>query len=188
VIIIRLLCVCVCLGLFACAGTPGDEREPFFEVTGLQFGKMRESEEGRWEVYQNGPDLRYEVNGVCQYDGEAYPCMWYGSVINYRTNHEKLTLECQVHARQKLDWGNADETQSEQSQRFDFTLTFSSEQTVKRTPNYIIASATDSVPDHTDFTCHHEGREVLSYSLIVTYEETQVVDELEQANPRIAAG
>ena len=177
---VRWLWPVVLLGLAACS-TPGSLEPGYFEVTGFQFGKMREDAAGRWEVYQPGGHMRYEVNGACEYDGLAYPCMWYGTVINYQTNHDELVLDCEAHTSEKLDWGDPAGAQAEQSYSFEFTMTFRGEDTVKRTPSYIIASDGNPAADQASFVCHYEGREVLSYSLLVTYS-----DKASNAPPRLA--
>ena len=162
-LVLALLCV-------SCASPAPEKRGAFFEVTGFHTGKMRQ-ENGRWEIYQPGGDMRYEVNGACEYDGAAYPCMWYGWVINYETNQEEVVLQCAASASDRIDWGNAEQTSSEQAMQFDFTLTFRGGQTEKRTPNYIIASNGETAPDRTRFVCRHGGRTVLSYTLTVTYQD-----------------
>ena len=180
---IVLLFVFVAL-ISACSNQPQPSDDHFFEVIGFEAGKMRESD-GRWEIYQQGRDMRYEVNGACEYDGAAYPCMWYGWVINYRSSHDKLVLQCTANTLEKVDWGNAEETAAEQAMEFEFTLTFDGQQTEKRTPNYIIASSSDVTPDRTNFSCHYEGREVLSYTLTVMYEEeSSYVDSGRASLPR----
>ena len=177
---LRRLWPLVCLLAAACS-TTGGVVDPYFEVTSLEFGKMREDAAGRWEVYQPGAHMRYEVNGACEYDGLAYPCMWYGTVINYQTNHDELVLDCEAHTSEKLDWGDPEGAESEQSYSFEFTMTFSGKDTVKRTPSYIIASDGNPAADQASFTCRYEGREVLSYSLLVTYG-----DKASNAPPRLA--
>jgi hypothetical protein len=179
-ITIRSIVPPLCIALAACAGPGVSQREPFFEVTDFEFGKMRQHG-GLWEIYQSGTDIDYEVNGACEFDGEAYPCMWYGSVIEYRTNHDKLVLDCEARVSDQVDFGSAEGTTAEQSQRFNFTLTFDGGRTEKRTPNYIIASNEVTPPDYSKFRCFYDGEEVLSYSLTVTYGVPRA-----QAQPRMA--
>ncbi len=167
-IIIRYIVLSLGVTLAACAGPGVSQREPFFEVTDFEFGKMRQHD-GLWEIYQAGTDIDYEVNGACEFDGDAYPCMWYGSVIEYRTNYDELVLDCEARVSDQVDFGSADGTTAAQAQRFAFTLTFDGGRTEKRTPNYIIASNEVTPPDYSKFRCFYGGEEVLSYSLTVTY-------------------
>jgi hypothetical protein len=165
----------------ACAGTGGVSGADYFEVTDFQLGKMRENHLGLWEVYEPGAHMRYEVNGACEYDDVAYPCMWYGTVIRYRTNRDELVLDCEAHTSEKLDWGNPAAAEAEQSYSFAFTMTFRGDDTVKRVPSYIIASSGNPAADEATFVCLHQGREVLNYTLLVTYGESG-----ENPPPRLA--
>ena len=61
-------------------------------------------------------------------------------------------------------------------------MTFSGADTVKRSPSYIISSTGNPAADQATFVCRYDGREVLSYSLLVTYEDTAS----DSAPPRLA--
>ena len=143
--------------------------ESTFEVTDFHQGKMRESSSG-WEVYEEGEELNYEVNGNCVYSGKSHPCMWHGFILHYQTNQPQVVLDCVVVSDTASNYGNPNEVIAENAQSLEFELPLDGNETVFVNPQYVIGYGIPGQPQRSESlcTCTFGGEEVLRFRQVLT--------------------
>lgn len=71
--------------------------EAQFRVNDLMQGKLRIVDD-RWNMYLEDKNLDYIPNDVCIYGEITVPCMTYGVRIDYESNSESVTIDCESQA------------------------------------------------------------------------------------------
>jgi hypothetical protein len=72
------------------------------QIANLKQGLMRASQNGVWEVYQEGSRFNVAENGQCVVDSKTTSCMWFGLAFDYTAPSARTTLKCTWTSREPI--------------------------------------------------------------------------------------
>ena len=148
--------------IVSCSSLNQTSSEKEFEVISFQQGKM-EQESKAWKISEEGANYIYKENGTCKFYGQIKPCMWFGFVLKYKTNQEKVVLKCSLNTTATVDFGNPNEKLSQKTDSFNFELELEGNTDELINPQYIIDNqSTETTVDKT--VCKYKGKEILSFT------------------------
>ena len=118
-----------------------------------------------WICHQ-AEDIHLTGQGRCVYDGEQYPCTWYGFSFNYANNIPGTQLECEYTSTLPRDMGNPEGVVARNTATGKYSLTLDHVEGRVFNPQYTIfgvRTPEDDGLDSTTTTCSISGQEIATF-------------------------
>lgn len=157
----------------ACASLSDSERP--MNVYNLRQGLARVGASGEWQIYAEGSDLTYQVNGSCVANSNPTPCMWFAATFEFSAIDETTVLSCKGSFSEPTSVVTPKDVVAFQSMENTWTIELHGRSGKVFWQGYSVADG-NTKPHTTSVLCYHVGKEVLRYAFTITEQPNSTVE------------
>lgn len=142
-----------------------------FEITNFTSGLACTDGHSFGWICHDTEVIHLTGQGRCNWDGEEYPCTWYGFEFEYSGNKVGDAIDCQYSTSQSADAGNPQEVISEESNEGTFTLQLKDESGRFYNPQYSLfaVQSEQGAIQRTETTCYKDGDVLFEFRFQIHY-------------------